>query len=113
MLKRTRRNDRITVETELREGDRVRVVHSPITRKYGVGVHGGSGRGDSVAWPGEVGVVTRWPYTAHDNTPMAHWCIVFDRNRRVTLHTVGEDYAGATAATFYTDREAEAFRRAK
>lgn len=98
----------------LKEGQRVRIVHNPITRKYGVRVSGPfASPGDDVAWPGEIGTVVRMPYTASNGEQMAAWFIEFERARRFTLGIDGDNYFGAQYAVFYTDREADYFRRAK
>lgn len=99
----------------LREGQRLKIVSNPITRRYGVRAGGPyRAKGDDAIWPGEIGVVTRVPYTAHDGSLMAHWSVEFDRGRRVTLTVPeGQEYHTATEACFLLDSDAEPFRRLK
>lgn len=103
----------MTTSDRLREGDQIKIVSDPITRKYGISCGNPYGSPqDRVVWPGEVGVVTRTPYTAHNGEPMAAWHVVFPRGRRVGLTVPeGEDYDTAREGCFLLASEAEPFRR--
>lgn len=70
------------ITDRLKDGDRVRIVANPETRKYGVRCSNHWNANDRSIWPGEVGVVLREPYTAHNGEPMAAWCIEFSRGWR-------------------------------
>jgi hypothetical protein len=103
----------VNTDDRLRAGDQVKIVSDQITRKYGIGCGNPYGSPqDRVVWPGEVGVVTRTPYTAHNGEPMAAWHVVFPRGRRVALTVPeGQGYADATEARFLLASDADPFRR--
>ncbi|MCF1193572.1 hypothetical protein LRR18_18455, partial [Mangrovimonas sp. AS39] len=67
-------------------GDRFKVKATPHLRKWGVRVHRwDNSSSDNRAWPGEIGVVERTDYTAHNGEPMTCYHLVFERDRRLGM----------------------------
>lgn len=86
-------------------GDQLRVKRNP----HGIAcsnrrVH------DYIVSTGEIGTVTRTPYTAHDGTPMASWSLDFSRDRSIgMLVPDGNGYAESTVAMFYSEDQERMF----
>lgn len=64
----------------VKEGARVKVKRTEITRHFGLRTSGGSG-GDLRAWPGEVAVIERV-----DGAGWWDWHLRFDRGRHTSLN---------------------------
>src|ERR1043165_6291775 len=99
----------------LREGDRITLKATPWNRKRGYIVHNHYAPNDCYIRPGEVGVVTRTTYRAHNGEDMATWRVEFERGRGFALKMpaceTAADYVNAKSAEFY--RDAEEFKRVK
>lgn len=84
-----------------KHGDRLQLKRNDLTSR-GIGVCNSSSPTDFIVSAGEIGAVTRTPYTAHDGSPMASWTLEFTRGRRIPLKTPeGVGYAEAEVAGFY------------
>lgn len=66
-------------------GDRYRVKHTAVLRKYGVRLHNRFNRQDDHAWPGDVGTVTDSSYTTTAGERMPFYTLEFERGRRLVL----------------------------
>ena len=76
----------------MREGERYRVKHTPILRQYGVRTRGAwQAKGDDRAWPGEVGVVVRRTWTAHDGSAMSGLWLQFERGRDLCVDSLSDE----------------------
>lgn len=88
-------------------GDKLRLKRTPlgpIRASNRLSTH------DTYVSPGEIGTVTRTPYTTHDGTPMASWSLEFDRGRRIGMTVPdGAGYAESRVGCFYDYEDRDKF----